>query len=185
VPGANGGGGVGIVGSGLTIINSGTITGGLSGVTRANAITFTGGTNTLELQAGSSITGNVVAFSTADTFRLGGTTNASFDVSQIGSSAQYLGFGNFQKAGSSTWTLTGTNTAALPWAINAGTLVVNGTMPNSTMTVNNGGTLAGIGTVGATTINSGGTFAPGNSPGTMTVAGNLARAASTAPRSTR
>jgi uncharacterized protein with beta-barrel porin domain len=34
--------------------------------------------------------------------------------------------------------------------------------------------LSGIGTVGATTIMSGGTFAPGNSPGTMTVAGNLA-----------
>jgi len=47
-------------------------------------------------------------------------------------------------------------------------------MANSTMTVNNGGTLAGTGTVGPTTINSGGTFAPGNSPGTMTVAGNLA-----------
>jgi outer membrane autotransporter protein len=40
--------------------------------------------------------------------------------------------------------------------------------------VNTGATLAGIGTVGATTINNGGTFAPGNSPGTMTVQGNLA-----------
>jgi hypothetical protein len=40
--------------------------------------------------------------------------------------------------------------------------------------VNNGATLAGMGTVGATQINSGGTFAPGNSPGTMTVQGSLA-----------
>jgi hypothetical protein len=40
--------------------------------------------------------------------------------------------------------------------------------------VNSGATLAGIGTVGPTTINSGGTFAPGNSPGTITVQGNLA-----------
>ena len=110
----------------------------------------------------------------ADTFRLGGTSNASFDVSQIGSSAQYRGFGVFQKTGTSTWTLTGTNTAALPWTINVGTLMVNGTMANSTMTVNSGGTLAGTGTVGPTTIMSGGTLAPGNSPGTMTVAGNLA-----------
>jgi outer membrane autotransporter protein len=174
--GTPGAGGVGVAGLGLTIINSGTISGGLSGdgVTRANAITFTGGANTLELRPGSTITGNVVAFSTADTLALGGTGSASFDVSQIGSSAQYRGFGVFQKTGTSTWTLTGTNTAALPWTINAGTLVVNGTMANSTMTVNNGGTLAGTGTVGATTINSGGTFAPGNSPGTMTVQGNLA-----------
>ena len=173
-----GGGGVGIEGSGLTITNNGTIAGGLSGngVTRANAITFTGGTNVLELQAGSNIIGNVVAFSTVDTLRLGGTTNASFDVSQIGSGAQYRGFGTFVKTGASIWTLTGRNAAALSWTINAGTLAVNGKMPSSTMTVNNGGTLAGVGTVGDVTVTNGGTFAPGSgAPGsTMNVVGNLA-----------
>jgi outer membrane autotransporter protein len=59
-----------------------------------------------------------------------------------------------------------------------GTLVVNGSIANSAVTVSSGGMLAGTGTVGPTTIAStGGTFAPGapgNSPGTMTVAGNLA-----------
>jgi uncharacterized protein with beta-barrel porin domain len=178
VDGGAGAGGAGIVGGGLTIINSSTIAGGLSGdgVTRANAVTFTGGSNILELQAGSSITGNAVAFSAADTLRLGGTTNSGFDVSQIGASAQYQGFGNFQKTGSSTWTLTGTNANAMPWTINAGTLAVNGTMANSTMTVNAGGTLAGTGTVGSTTIAGGGIFAPGSGAAgsTMTVAGNLA-----------
>jgi outer membrane autotransporter protein len=125
--GVDGVGGAGVVGSGLTIINSGTISGGLGGdgVTRANPITFTGGTNTLELRAGSSITGNVVAFSTSDTLALGGSANSSFDVSQIGASAQYQGFGVFQKTGTSTWTLTGTTTAVTPWAINAGTLAVS------------------------------------------------------------
>jgi hypothetical protein len=178
--GASGAGGAGIVGADLTIINSGTIAGGLSGdgVTRANAVTF-GGTNILELRAGSTITGNVVAFSTADTLRLGGTTNASFDVSQIGATAQYQGFGIFQKTGGSTWTLTGTNTAALAWTINAGTLAVNGTMANSTMTVNAGGALGGTGTVGNTTIN-GGTLAPGNSIGTLTIQGNLVLTAAAA-----
>jgi uncharacterized protein with beta-barrel porin domain len=174
--GSPGAGGAGVVGAGLTIVNSGTVSGGLSGdgVTRANAITFTGGTNSLTLQAGSTITGNVVAFSAADTLALGGTSNASFDVSQIG--AQFLGFGIFQKTGSSTWTLSGTNTAALPWTINAGTLMVNGTLSNSSMTVNNGGTLAGTGTVGNITVANGGTFAPGSgAPGsTMTVSGSLA-----------
>jgi fibronectin-binding autotransporter adhesin len=73
--GTAGADGAGVTGSNLQIMNSGTIAGGLAGdgVTRANAINFTGGTNTLELQAGSSITGNVVAFSVADTLRLGGT----------------------------------------------------------------------------------------------------------------
>jgi uncharacterized protein with beta-barrel porin domain len=47
--GSNGVGGVGVIGSGITIINNGTIMGGLSadGVTRADAIVFTGGTNFL------------------------------------------------------------------------------------------------------------------------------------------
>jgi uncharacterized protein with beta-barrel porin domain len=177
---AGGAGGAGIIGSNLTVINSGAIAGGTGGTgsqggatgAAGNAITFSGGTNILELQAGSTITGNVVAFSAADTFRLGGTASASFDVSQIGASAQYRGFGIFQKTGSGTWTLIGTNTGALPWTINAGTLAVNGTIANSTMTVNAGGTLGGTGTVGNTTIN-GGTLAPGNSIGTLTVQGSL------------
>ncbi len=177
VNGNPGAGGAGIVGAGLTIINSSIITGGLSGdgVTRANAITFTGGTNVLQLQAGSTITGNVVAFSNADTFQLGGTANASFDASTIGASAQYQGFGAFQKIGSSTWTLTGTNTSTMPWAINAGTLLVNGNLTGATMTVNNGGTLGGTGSVGSTSVNAGGTFAPGNgTPGTSMSVSSLA-----------
>jgi uncharacterized protein with beta-barrel porin domain len=177
--GSAGAGGAGIVGAGLTVINSGTITGGMANGgagARANAIAFTGGTNVLELQAGSTITGNVVAFTTADTLRLGGTANASFDVSQIGAGAQYRGFGLFLKTGSSTWTLTGTNAAALPWTINAGTLNVTGSIANSTMTVNNGGTLAGTGTVGSITVTNGGAFAPGSgvAGSTTTVAGSLA-----------
>ena len=117
-------GGAGITGSGLTIITSGAISGGLAsdGVTRANAITFTGGTNILLLENGFSFTGNVVAFSTADTLALGGSTNDSFDVSSMG--AQYQGFGLLQKTGSSTWTLTGTMTAATPWTVSQGTLAM-------------------------------------------------------------
>src|ERR1700722_5910348 len=176
--GVAGAGGAGISGSAMTVTNSGTITGGMNGdgVTRANAITFTGGTNILQLQAGSTITGNVIAFSAADTLALGGSTNASFDVSQIGASAQYQGFGIFEKTGSSTWTLTGTNTAALPWTVNAGTLNVNGAMTNSTVAVDNGGTLAGTRTVANVTVASGGAFAPGNgTPGSsMAIVGNLA-----------
>jgi len=94
-------------------------------LTRADAITFAGGTNILELQAGSTITGNVVAFSSADTLRLGGSASASFDVSQIGAAAQYRNFGVFEKTGASTWTLTGSTTAVTPWTINQGMLVVS------------------------------------------------------------
>jgi uncharacterized protein with beta-barrel porin domain len=177
-PGTVGVGGIAIVGSGLTVINSGTIIGGLAGdgLTRNNAISFTGGTNVLELQAGSSIIGNVVAFSTADTFRLGGTANASFDVSQIGPAAQYQGFGIFQKTGSSTWTLTGTNGGALATTVSAGTLVVNGTLNASTLGVN-GGTLAGTGTITAPSVIVNGTIAPGpvGGIGTLNVTGAFAQ----------
>ena len=171
-----GAGGAGIVGSGLAIINSGIVTGGLSGdgVTRANAITFIGGTNSLTLAPGSTITGRVVAFSAADTMALGGSGSASFDVSQIGASGQYQGFGAFQKTGASTWTLTGTNQAVMSWAVNAGTLLVNGSIAQfGNLTVNAGGTIGGNGTIGNTTINAGGTLSPGNSIGTLTVQGNL------------
>jgi Autotransporter beta-domain len=174
VPGA---GGAGVVGSNLTVINSGTIGGGLANGgagAQANAITFTGGTNVLELQAGSTLIGNVVAFSAADTFRLGGTADASFNVANIGPMAQYQGFGSYVKTGSSTWSLTGTTTAAMPWIINGGTLEVDGSIADPT--VNSGGTLAGTGTVGATQVNAGGVLAPGNgTAGTsLTIAGNLA-----------
>ena len=141
-------------------------------MTRANAITFTGGTNSLTLAPGSTITGRVVAFSAADTLALGGSGSASFDVSQIGASGQYQGFGAFQKTGASTWTLTGTNQAAMSWTVNAGTLSVNGSIASSNFTVNAGGTIGGNGTIGNTTIN-GGTLSPGNSIGTLTVQGNL------------
>src|SRR6516164_891350 len=82
--------------------------------------------------------------------------------------AAISGAGTLSKAGPGTLILTGSST------IDGGTLIVNGSIANSAVTVNSGATLAGIGTVGPTTIASGGTFAPGNSPGTMTVAGNLA-----------
>jgi autotransporter-associated beta strand protein len=179
IAGTPGAGGVGIVGAGLTVINSGTISGGLAGGgARANAITFTGGTNTLELRAGFLITGNVVAASTADTLALGGTTNASFDVSKIGSSAQYQGFGNFQKTGTSTWTLIGTTAAVTPWTINAGTLAVSSDAnlgdPGGGLSFN-GGTLqflSGFTTNRGITLNAGGgTFDTNGNNGTL--AGNI------------
>lgn len=111
--GSAGVGGTGITGSDLTIVNSGTISGGLSGGNRANAIEFTGGTNSLELRAGSTIIGNVVAGGGDDTLVLGGDTSpgSSFDLGEIGT--KYTGFETVSKTGSSTWTMTGTAGAPL------------------------------------------------------------------------
>src|SRR5699024_3325917 len=56
--------------------------------------------------------------------------------------------------------------------IHGGTLAVNATL-GGVVTVENGGTLAGTGTVGTTTVADGGIIAPGNSVGTLAVAGDL------------
>jgi uncharacterized protein with beta-barrel porin domain len=179
--GRGGAGGVGIYGSNLTITNSGSISGGVSGdgATQANAIIFTGGVNSLTLLAGSTISGHVVAVSGgSDSFALGGSSNSSFDASLLG--VQYQNFASYLKIGTSNWTLTGTNAAAMAWTIDGGTLEVDAAMANSSMTVDASGALAGVGAVGATTINSGGTLAPGASGvagGVLTVNGNLTMSA--------
>jgi uncharacterized protein with beta-barrel porin domain len=154
---------------GSSVFNAGTIIG-------ATAIKFFGTGNTLTLAPGSAITGFVLGTG-ADTFQLGGSGTATFDVSQLGPAGQYEGFGTFNKIDNSTWTLTGTSTFAGPVNVNGGTLAVNGNIASaSSLTVNAGGTLNGSGIVGNTQINAGGIFAPGNgTPGSsMTVAGNLA-----------
>jgi autotransporter-associated beta strand protein len=176
---------------GLTKTGAGTLTLG-AGSTYAGATAVNAGT----LQAGAT---NAFAPSSAFTVASGATLNlANFNqiigslagagAGMLGSatlttgndntsttfSGMIAGSGGLTKIGSGTMMLSGSSTYTGATAVNAGTLTVNGSIANSAVTVNSGATLNGTGTVGATTINSGGTFAPGNSPGTMTVAGNLA-----------
>ncbi|WP_246250770.1 autotransporter domain-containing protein [Bradyrhizobium cajani] len=154
-----------VAAGGSSIFNAGSISGG-------TAIQFAGAGNTLTLAPGSSISGNVLGTGN-DTFQLGGSGAASFDVSQIGAAAQYQGFGTFNKIGNSTWTLTGTSTFAGPVNVNGGTLGVDGDLTSaSNLTVTAGATLGGNGIVGNTTID-GGTLSPGHSIGLLSVQGNL------------
>jgi fibronectin-binding autotransporter adhesin len=74
-----------------------------------------------------------------------------------------------------------TNTYSGPTNVNAGTLLVNGTLGSAgsgtgsnVVTVATGATLGGSGTINrSVTVNTGGTLAPGNSPGILTVNGDL------------
>jgi uncharacterized protein with beta-barrel porin domain len=59
-----------------------------------------------------------------------------------------------------------------PWRILGGVLLVNGQIDGA-VGIEDGATLGGSGTVGATVIQSGGILAPGNSIGTLTVDGDL------------
>ena len=72
------------------------------------------------------------------------------------------------KTGAGTLTLSNNNTYSGPTIVDAGELVVNGSVLDSAITVNSGGTLGGDGRLPATTLESGGFFSPGDSPGTIT-----------------
>ncbi len=171
--GTAGAGGAGLTASGVTIINDGTISGGLAnGGTgaRANAITFTGGANTLMLQSGWALNGDIGV-----TGSLTFNQSIAVDVSNVIS-----GSGSVIQNGAGMLTLSGANTYTGATTVSSGTLEVDGSIAGtSSVTVNSGATLAGIGVVDpiTTTINSGGTLAPGTpgTPGTfLTITGNLA-----------
>ena len=150
-----------------TILNSGTISGGGSG-----AIDLFGGDDVLTLAPGSTITGFVRGGAGTDTLNFGGAGSATFDLGTLGAGLQYDEFEQLTKTGSSVWTLTGTTAFNGATTVDAGGLIVNGTLP-SVVTVN-GGYLGGTGTVSGIVVNNGGTVAPGNSIGTLNVSGNVA-----------
>jgi outer membrane autotransporter barrel domain len=168
VNGLSGDGGVAVTANGgSTIINSGTITGGASGYGyRADAIDLSGGANTVVIEAGSQIVGNVVSSSGnsngGDHLALGGDVDALggnvFDASQLGT--QYQGFSGYTKTGTSTWTLTGTSASpSTAWNLAEGTLAIasGASLGSGTLTFS-GGTLdvTGSTSLGQSLVASGG-----------------------------
>ena len=156
--------------SGGTTVNAGTLQ--LAGVGTLGAVTATTTVNaggTLDL---GSTTQTQAALKLAGGTLQNGNLNAP--ITSTGGTINNLGGSASLAITSGTTILTGIDNFTGGTTVSNATLTVNGLL--SDPTINSGGFLNGIGSVGNTAIQSGGTFAPGNgTPGTsMTVAGNLA-----------
>ena len=184
------------------IAGSGTVTKQGAGTLIISAVnTYSGGTNVLAgiLQiSGAGTLGATTAplAVSGGALDLGGTKqmtgpltltggviqNGELDASAFGVQAGTIsavlgGTGGLTKTGTGAVNLTGTDTYTGGTTIAQGLLSVNGSLVNSIVTIQNGGTLGGNGTVKGIMAQSGGTVAPGNSIGTLNVSGNVAFAA--------
>ncbi|HEY8380989.1 MAG TPA: autotransporter domain-containing protein [Microvirga sp.] len=158
---------------------------GFMETTAANgiAVTLADGDDRFLISAGSTIRGAVDAGRGTDTFALGGSRDATFDIGNVGPGRQYRNFEEYEKTGTSTWTVRGTNDGSMPWSVNQGTLLVIGQMGGSIVVVRSGATLGGTGTVGAIDARPGSTLTPGvGGIGTLSVTGNVLIAAGTTYR---
>lgn len=85
-----------------------------------------------------------------------------------------LGNGTLFKRGSGTQTLAGLNSYTGATTVEAGKLVIDGSIGTGAVTVQSGATLSGSGSIGgAVTVQSGGRFSPGTGVSTTLTTGNL------------
>ncbi len=169
-------------GNNTSTLFSGVIQNGAAGstnLTKSGTGTFTlSGTNTYTgtttisagtLQIGNGGTSGSILGDVTDNATLSFNRSNSYSFGGVVS-----GSGALEQNGTGSTTLTATELYTGATTVNAGTLLVNGSIASSSgLTVNAGGTVGGIGTLSSTTIN-GGTLAPGNGIGTIAVQGNLA-----------
>jgi outer membrane autotransporter protein len=156
-----------------TVVNAGTITGGLG----FGAVNFAGaGPNTLTLQTGSVLNGDAIGSTTA------GSTNALILQGNGSANNNFLNFNTLDVQANGLWTLNGTSAVGAT-TVDSGTLVVgDATHPGAQLIssaggvlVNAGSLLAGSGTV-IGNVNVGGAIAPGAAKPftTLQVNGNVA-----------
>lgn len=120
--------------------------------------------------------GAVVASGTAisHNITLTGTGGVFNTTSSTSVSGAIGGIGGLWKNGTGTLTLAGVNTYTGNTNIEAGKLVVNGSL-SSTIRILKGGSFGGNATITGNLLNLG-TLAPGNSPGTVNITGNYTEA---------
>ncbi|NGX49395.1 MAG: Extracellular serine protease, partial [Candidatus Anoxychlamydiales bacterium] len=165
---AGGGGGAG-VGGAIFVREGGTLTFN-SDIDNSQSVTAgTGGKGKSSGQNGSADGAAIyIMQNTSITLSTSGTKGIS--ATTIDQEGVISGQGGVIKSGTGTYILTGPNNYTGATQINNGTLIVNGSIKSSTVTVGASGTLRGAATVGPLTVS--GKVKPGNSIGTIQVIGN-------------
>jgi fibronectin-binding autotransporter adhesin len=153
------------LGGALRNISGNNTLGGLITLAGASRINSDADTLTLDVSSGNAITGT-------QNLTVGGSGNVTI-ADNVGIST-----GTMTKDGVGTLTLSAANNYTGATTVTNGTLVVNGSIAGSTVSVgnattDNGSVLMGSGSVGATTININGRISPGNSVGTLSVSNTL------------
>lgn len=152
---------------GTTTVSAGTLRGGAANSFSNNSATTVNTGGTLDLGGFSQAIASVTL--AGGTLKNGALTGA---VTSSGGTIDGLAGSASVTTQSANTTLTGTNTYTGATTVNGGTLVVNGAITASSgVTVAAGATIGGSGQLPSLTVN--GTLSPGNSPGTLTVNGNL------------
>jgi autotransporter-associated beta strand protein len=159
--------------SGSTTINSGTLQAGSATGFSPNSAFIVNAT--LDLHGFSNTIGSLSGSGTV--LNNGGATatltvgSDNTDTTFGGVLANGAGVLQLTKSGSGVLTLTGANTYTATTTVNAGSLIVNGSIASAQTVVNSGGFLGGHGTIGGNLVNNG-TVGQINFPGTLTVGGN-------------
>ncbi len=152
--------------AGLTTVNA-----GLVEITNASSLGNGSGTNKLTLNGGGIRWGAAAGGDISARLNALGASGATFNTNghSIAFATGLSGTGGLTKSGTGTLTLNGDSNYSGATAVDAGSLLVNGSLGHTALSVAAGATLGGSGTLGGqTTINRGAILAPGNSPGTLT-----------------
>lgn len=190
IAGGNGGntgaaGGVGLVATGNTrVVNAGRIHGGTDtwgtapATLQSDAIHFTGRGNTLELHAGSVLTGKVTSAG-GDAVILGAAGDTSTSPAGSSDVSVFSGFDSFRKIGGGTWILIGSGRLATTGSVEAGTLLIGdathtGSVLSGDVRVAGGAALGGTGRIdGTVRLDVGASLLPGLGVGALVVACDL------------
>ncbi len=162
---------------GPTVVSSGTVKLGAPGALPANTpVTLSTGA-TLDLNGNSATLGKLDGV--GGTIALGGATLTINQTANTVFSGVLTGSGGLTKSGNGQLSLTGTQPFTGNTIISGGELKLNGSATGSAFSITSG-QLSGNATVGSLTVGAGGTVSPGNSPGHITVSGDLTLGGTTA-----